>query len=76
MKKKSYNVVKRSAKPNGGSTEHIKCPFCQDVFMVYVWSFCGCGKKCPSCGAHHTSDGYAVLATDHGGGHEEHARGT
>lgn len=35
---------------HGRSTCYIKCPFCDNEIMIYIWSFNGCGKNCP-CGA-------------------------
>lgn len=37
----------------------IECPFCWATFWAYVWSLAGGGKKCPNCGAMHTSYGSA-----------------
>lgn len=34
----------------GRSTVKIECPFCGDIFIAYLWSFAGCGKRC-DCGA-------------------------
>jgi hypothetical protein len=35
---------------HGKSTVIIKCPFCQEEVLAYVWSLAGSGKKC-KCGA-------------------------
>lgn len=35
---------------HGRSTMMVKCPFCEEEFEVYIWSFAGSGKRC-SCGA-------------------------
>lgn len=34
----------------GRSHGYIDCPFCGSQVKVYIWSYCGGGKKC-SCGA-------------------------
>jgi hypothetical protein len=34
----------------------IECPFCNNRIRAYVWSLCGCGKKC-ACGAIHSGSG-------------------
>ena len=28
----------------------VRCPFCEEMLEVYIWSFAGSGKRC-SCGA-------------------------
>lgn len=33
----------------------LECPFCGCKFNGFIWSICGSGKKCPQCGALHTS---------------------
>lgn len=38
----------------------ITCPFCQTDVRAYVWSLAGSGKKCPGCGAIHTSFGFTL----------------
>ena len=35
---------------HGKSTMMVKCPFCEEKYEVYIWSFAGSGKRC-SCGA-------------------------
>jgi len=34
---------------HGQSTYTVACSNCGHVFQIYVWSFHGCGKKCPEC---------------------------
>jgi hypothetical protein len=41
----------------------IECPFCFAHFWAFVWSLSGGGKKCPNCGAMHTSVGLAIPLT-------------
>lgn len=48
----------RTSEP-GRSSIRIECPFCQETFTAYIWSITGGGKKCPDCGAMHTSHGQA-----------------
>lgn len=37
---------------HGHSTQYVDCPICgHRRIMVYIWSFSGCGKKCPTCGS-------------------------
>lgn len=52
---------------HGRSTVKIKCPFCGTPFRAHVWSIAGGGKKCPTCGAMHTSFGiaYPVEGKEH-----------
>lgn len=33
----------------GKSTAYAVCPFCHKNVLIYVWSFYGGGKKCPTC---------------------------
>lgn len=40
---------------NGRSWRNVTCAFCGAVVKVYVWSLAGRGKRCPGCGALHTS---------------------
>lgn len=42
-----------SSRGTGRSTQDVECPFCGTWVETYVWSRCGGGKKCPSCGALH-----------------------
>lgn len=43
------NLGVRSSR-HGKSTMMVRCPFCEEMLEVYIWSFAGSGKKC-SCGA-------------------------
>jgi hypothetical protein len=45
----------------GRSSIKVECPFCHNVFKVYVWSLAGSGKRCTNedCRAIHTSFGLA-----------------
>lgn len=43
----------------GRSSCKIDCPFCATRFIAFLWSLAGGGKKCPKCGALHTSLGTA-----------------
>ena len=38
---------------HGRSFWKVRCS-CGSEFDVYLWSFHGCGKKCPSCGFLHS----------------------
>lgn len=45
---------------HGHSTQYVDCPVCgHKRIMVYIWSFCGGGKKCPTCGSLLTGKGAA-----------------
>lgn len=69
MKKTTWNDVNdgkcesrrhegwRNSYAFGRSSVEIKCPFCGRHVTAYIWSFCGCGKRCPDCGAMHGSLG-------------------
>lgn len=37
-------------KRHGKSTMKVRCPFCEEVTEVYLWSFTAIGKSC-QCGA-------------------------
>lgn len=61
---RSPNVIREFRAYNyrsemGRSRVTIDCPFCSTSFHAYVWSISGGGKKCPGCGAMHTSFGQA-----------------
>jgi hypothetical protein len=49
---KSYNYDSEFSR----SSVLIECPFCNNEVRAYVWSLCGCGKRC-LCGAIHTGMG-------------------
>ena len=34
---------------HGQSSYTVACSKCGELFRLYVWSFHGCGKKCPKC---------------------------
>lgn len=58
-KQKSFEIVGKDSE-HGRSTIDIECPFCGEVFIAYLWSLSGSGKKCPKCKAFHYSSGIAV----------------
>lgn len=36
--------------PSHGQSSFLAvCSECGEIFHVYVWSFHGCGKRCPKC---------------------------
>lgn len=39
-----------NSREHGKQTREVTCPFCNETYEVYSWSFAGCGKRC-SCGA-------------------------
>ena len=49
---KPFEIVGETSEM-GRSSIDIICPFCKTEFVAYIWSLCGGGKKCPSCGAMH-----------------------
>jgi len=50
---RAYNYVAQF----GRAHFTLECPFCFKRVTAYVWSLAGGGKKCPDCGAIHTSFG-------------------
>ena len=58
--KKEWTWV-RGDNPMGRKWNRLTCPFCGRTVRVYVWSFAGCGKRCPDCGAFHSYYGYSYL---------------
>jgi len=51
---KDNEIVRRISRANGKSQVQIKCPYCGTLVWAYSFSFGGCGKKCPKCGAIHS----------------------
>jgi hypothetical protein len=49
MKKEIIEFCKGKSE-HGKSTIIIRCPFCNNEVVAYVWSYAGSGKKC-NCGA-------------------------
>lgn len=43
-------------------TVSFYCGKCGHVIVAYVWSLCGCGKRCPHCKTLHGSDGRPMLS--------------
>ncbi len=42
----------------GRSSAFIDCPVCGEKrILVYLWSLCGSGKKCPKCGSYFSTFG-------------------
>lgn len=39
----------RTGNQHGRSTASVTCPCCDNKMEVYIWSFCGGGKRCASC---------------------------
>jgi len=50
---KNFTVIQEISE-HGRSQTKIQCPFCDEKFWVYNWSFAGSGKKCPGCKSHHS----------------------
>lgn len=48
----------------GRSTTEITCPFCGTVTTAYLWSLCGCGKRCDGCSAIHKGYGSSFKEKD------------
>ena len=44
---------------HGKSTVRIKCPFCDEMNIAYIWSLSGGGKRCEDCGSMFGSHGEA-----------------
>jgi phage FluMu protein Com len=39
----------RTSSTFGRGQGRVKCPCCDEVTDVYIWSFCGSGKRCSNC---------------------------
>ena len=50
--------------PLGKATTSFRCdnPDCRQVIVAYIWSLCGCGKRCPHCRTLHGSNGKRMLS--------------
>lgn len=49
----------KGGEQHGRSYLYINCPFCSTRIKAFIWSLCGCGKRCTCCGAMFGSDGTA-----------------
>lgn len=56
---RTFTVTNSGCKPPSSTWIETACPFCNLTFRIYRWSLAGGGKKCPTCGAMHTSVGIA-----------------
>jgi hypothetical protein len=57
--RRTHATFARYERP-GRTSVVIQCPFCGVTVVAYVWSLAGSGKRCPGCGALHTSGGQTL----------------
>lgn len=49
---------------HGRSKGEIKCPCCENVSQIYLWSFRGGGKRCDKCGVFIGSGGAFIMENE------------
>lgn len=42
----------KTSSAHGKSQGEVKCPCCDSLTNIYIWSFRGCGKRCSNCNVH------------------------
>ena len=48
--RRQWTLKRTSLERPSSVVYYIECPFCGEEVKAYLWSLCGCGKRC-ECGA-------------------------
>ena len=54
----------RRSSQHGRSTADVTCPCCGVITEVYIWSFCGGGKRCRACNVRMGTMGASIDFSD------------